>query len=194
MFLALVVPTTGKSFLKQVVTQAEAEAALMAEFASTFRPGAAKDNILKHEAALRPMYSAVPQEADGTLHHSVVRYVLHRFFAQRGWFIRGLEPGTGAQNSSSGEDSLQALQEWVPSFLQNFLERLVGGRGLSLRELAILAATLEDLVHKETITRLEQAFHALELPLSAKLEEEEIRWVLEVFMMLYLGNGLCPSL
>jgi len=193
-FLALVVPTAGKSFLPQVDIQAEVEATLMAEFAGTFRPGARKDNILEHEAALRPMYNAVPQEANGTLHHSVVRYVLHRFFAQRGWFIRGLEPGTGAQNSSSRGDSLQGLQEWVPTFLQNFLEQLVGGRGLSLRELAILAATLEDLVHKESITRLEQAFHALELPLSAKLTEEEIPWVLEVFMMTYMGNGNVPSL
>jgi len=194
MFLALVVPTIGKSFLQQMVTQAEAEAALMAEFAGTFRPGAAKDNILKHEAALRPMYTAVPQEADGTLHHSVVRYVLHRFFAQRGWFIQGLEPGTSAQNGSSSGDSLQALQEWVPTFLQSFLEKLAGGHGISLRELAILAATLEDLVHKETVGRLEKAFHALELPLSAQITQEQIPEILEVFMMIYLGNGVCETL
>jgi len=185
--LSLVVPTTATSFLQQVDTQAEVEASLMAEFAGTFRPGAKQDNILQHEAALRPMYSVVPQEADGTLQHTVVRYVLHRFFAQRGWFIRGLEPGTGAQSGISGNHP-QGLQEWVPTFLQNFLDK-IGGRGIGLRELAILAATLEDLVHKETLGRLEKAFHALELHHSAELNQEQIQEVLEVFMMLYQEDG-----
>jgi len=193
-FLLLVVPTTGKSFLQQVDARAEMEASLTAEFAATFRPGAAKDNILQHEAALRPLYTAVPQEEDGTLHHTVVRYVLHRFFAQRGWFIRGLEPGTGAQNNSSGGDSLHALQEWVPAFLQKFLDQLVGGRGIGLRELAILAATLEDLVHKETISRLEKSFYVLNLPLSGQLEQEQISEILEIFMMLYTTGGSAPLL
>jgi len=190
--LALVVPTTAESFLRPVDTQAEVEASLLAEFAGTFRPGATKDNILEHEAALRPMYTAVPQEADGTLQPAVVRYVLHRFFAQRGWFILGLEPGTDAKyvhvNSSSGEESLQALQQWVPSFMQKFLEKMVGGRGISLRELAVLAATLEDLIHKESLSRLEKAYHALDLPVSAQLNQEQISEVLKVFIMIYMKD------
>jgi hypothetical protein len=135
------------------------------------------------------MYTAVPQEADGTVQNAVVRYILHRFFAQRGWFIRGLEPGSGAKNNATGANSLEGLQEWVPSFLQNFLEQLAGGRGISLRELAILAATLEDLVHKETSSRLDQAFHALEHPHESDLNQEQISEVLEVFMMIYMVGG-----
>merc|ERR1719272_1821490 len=104
--------------------QDEVQKSLLAELAATFRPSAAKDHIVQLEAMLRPMYSAVPQEADGTLRHTVVRYVLHRFFAtQRGWFIRGLEPGSGTGNNTAG-NGIQSLQEWVPNFLQGFLEEL----------------------------------------------------------------------
>jgi hypothetical protein len=180
----------AKSFLRHqsADTQEAVEASLLAELAATFQDGATKDNILKLEAALRPMYETLPQEHDGSLGHSVVRYALHRFFAQRGWFIRGLEPAATARNAS-GEETLRDLQEWVPSFLQGFLEQLSGGRGISLRELAVLAGTLEDLIHKEAIARLEQAFNALRLPLDLKLDSEQIAEVLEVYMMIYMLGG-----
>jgi len=167
-------------------TREEVEASLLAELAGTFRPSATNDHILALEEGLRPMYAAVPQNADGTLGHNVVRYVLHRFFVQRGWFIRGLE---GDARNSSTDNALQDLQEWVPSFLQGFLEQLAGGRGISLRELAVLAATMEDLIHKESVSRLEQAFRALDLPLDTKLDEPHIKEVLEVYMMIYMLGG-----
>jgi len=169
--------------MRRAYTREEAEASLLSELAATFRPGATKDHIISLENALRPMCSTLPKEEDGTLRHEVVRYVLHRFFVQRGWFIRGLEPSDRSQDSSA------VLQEWVPSFLQGFLEELAGGRGISLRELAVLAATLEDLVHKETLGRLEQAYEALQLPLSGQVSEKQSREVLEVFMMIYMLGG-----
>merc|ERR1719380_533617 len=112
LLLGLVAPIAGKSFMKPAATRKEVEASLLAELAGTFRPSATKDHIVSLEAALEPMYKAVPQEEDGTLRHTVVRYVLHRFFAQRGWFIRGLEPGTTNVAKNSSDGSLQALQEW----------------------------------------------------------------------------------
>jgi len=182
-------PVKGTSFMPR---QEEVESTLLNEFAATLRPGANKDHIIKLEARLEPMYDAVPREADGRLSPLVVRYVLHRFFAQRGWFIVGLEPGNnGAGNSTSGEDStdLKALQEWVPSYMTAFLQKMSGGKGTSLRELAILAGTLEDLIHKETVARLNQSFEALELPMDAKLAEKDVSEVLEVFMMIYMLGG-----
>lgn len=183
-------PASAKTFLRHqsANTQEEVEASLLTELAGTFKEGATKEHILKLETALRPMYETLPQEQDGSLSHAVVRYALHRFFAQRGWFIRGLEPAGTARNASS-EEALRDLQEWVPSFLQGFLEQLSGGHGISLRELAVLAGTLEDLIHKEAIGRLEQAFNALKLPLDLKLDDEQIAEVLEVYMMIYMLGG-----
>jgi len=82
----------------------------------------------------------------------------------------------------------------VPSYLTGFLEKMSGGRGISLRELAILAATLEDLVHKETLARLGQVFDAFELPRNVDLAEKQVSEVLEVFMMIFVLGGDLESL
>merc|ERR1740130_743545 len=92
---------TDKHEANQTVSTKEVESALLTELASTFRPSATGgDHIKIIEEALRPMYTAVPKEAGGILGHAVVRYILHRFFAQRnGWFIRGLEPDSGKRTN-----------------------------------------------------------------------------------------------
>merc|ERR1719316_2214504 len=105
----VLVLASAKGFMRKAATQEEVEASLLTELAATFRPSAKNDHVNSLEIALRPMYAAVPQEIDGTLSHTVVRYVLHRFFAQRGWFIRGLEPAGNSRNSS-----VEDLQEWIP--------------------------------------------------------------------------------
>jgi len=174
------------------MNRTDVETALMSELSGVFRGGAVREHISSLEVALNEMYTSVPKEAGGTLSHAVVRYMLHRFFVQKhGWFIRGLEPGNASalQAMAGGNQTLQNLQEWVPSYLQNFLEEVLGGRGLSLRELAVLAATLEDLIHKESNTRLEMTFTALELPFSAQLDEDQLRQALEVYMMIYMLGG-----
>eukprot|EP00427_Karlodinium_veneficum_P024580 CAMPEP_0169105346 /NCGR_PEP_ID=MMETSP1015-20121227/23745_1 /TAXON_ID=342587 /ORGANISM="Karlodinium micrum, Strain CCMP2283" /LENGTH=556 /DNA_ID=CAMNT_0009166695 /DNA_START=1706 /DNA_END=3376 /DNA_ORIENTATION=- len=170
----------------QINTQ-DVESALFTELASNARGGIAQEHIHSLEEALRPMFNVVPREADGSLAHPVVRYVLHRFFVLRhGWFIRGLEPNASA---SQGNQSLQDLQDWVPAYLQRFIERLQDGRGMNLRELAIIAATLDDLVHKEAVARLEQAFDAIDLSTSTKLDQAKTRQVLEIWMMIYMLGG-----
>ena len=85
----------------------DVESLLLSELSATFHSSAASEHISKLEDALRPMYTAVPKQADGTLGRSVVRYILHRFFVQEhGWFIRGLEPGSGAENASAGQKNV----------------------------------------------------------------------------------------
>lgn len=177
-------PADSAGLRGQALSTQDVEATLLAELTGT--SSASKDHMRSLEAALRPMYAAVPQETDGTLGHPVVRYVLHRFFMhQYGWFVRGLEPASSMKN----ETALGDLQGWVPSYLQKFIESLRGGRGLSLKELAALAATLEDLVHKEAVRRLEQAYHALEMPLNSSLDDAASRQMLEIFMMIYMLGG-----
>jgi hypothetical protein len=137
---------------------------------------------------------AVPQHSDGSLSHTVVRYILHRFFAKRGWFVRGLETSDSRNITKGDHRELGDLKEWAPAILQQFLEQLAGGRGASLREVAVLAASIEDLIHKESMSRLDLVFQYLELPnmtlnLSFKLDEDAVKDVLEVYMMLYHRGG-----
>jgi len=181
------IPLASSAGLRGQVSTEEVENTLFGELAGTSREGDTEGRISELETALRSMSVAVPHEADGSLSHAVVRYVLHRFFVQKyGWFIRGLEPNATVEQ---GAQALQDLQEWVPSYLQRFIERIQDGRGVNYHELSIIAATLEDLIHKEAVARLDQAFDALEYTNGTVLEEAKAMQVMEVWMMIYMLGG-----
>jgi hypothetical protein len=107
--------------------------------------------------------------------------MLHRFFAShRGWTIRGLEPKGASQNTSEDE-----MQGWMPMYLQNFLEAIVGSTSLSLREIAVFAATLEDFVQKEERQWLEKVYSLLWLPSDGVVAKDQVSAVLEAYLMIY---------
>lgn len=187
--IALLIQTTlvDSAGLRGQVTTEDVETALFEEISGSPRGANAEERISKLEADLRRMSVAVPHEPDGSFSHAVVRYILHRFFVQKyGWFIRGLEPNATVEPDAQG---LQDLQEWVPSYLQRFIERIQDGRGVNLRELSIIAATLEDLIHKEAIARLDQAYNALDLTNETVIDEAKAAQVMEVWMMIYMLGG-----
>lgn len=183
----LTAPSSAAGFLKTMdVSTREVESNLLMELSGNVKVEG--ERIRTFEKALEPLFNSVPKEVSGTLSHTVVRYVLHRFFAQnRGWYIRGLEPAGDARNASLS--ALKAMQEWVPSYLQSFLEHLVGGRGLSLKELAVFAATLEDLILKEEATWLKSAYKGHGFSTSTPLTEKLMMDILETYMMLYVIKG-----
>lgn len=159
---------------------------LLAELMGTFRPSATHDRLERLEARLRPMVTSLPKNANGTLAHPVVRYILHRYFTKHhGWSIRGLEPESDAWNASSPTG---ALEEWVPAYILRFLEQLFGGRSLNLRELSVLAATLEDIIHKEAVERLKVAYKFFNIPLDGVATRNQVKEILEIYMMNYLSN------
>lgn len=178
------------------IGRSDVETLLMSELSNAFRGGAAREHISSLEAELTGMYTAVPKDASGGLGHKSVRYVLHRFFVQKyGWFIRGLEPGNFTAHQAAvveilTQSKMHSLQEYVPNYLQEFLEDMKGdGRGINLRELAVLAATLEDLIHKESSQRLQTAFSLLELPLNTQLNVDQFGESLDVYLMIYMLGG-----
>jgi len=118
--------------------------------------GATGQRLLQWESALRPIFAALPKDGSGRLAHGTVRYALHRVFVQRyAWHIRGLEP------------SVKDKMSGVPSYIQGMVEqqtRRAGQNGLGLHEVAVLAATLEDLVHGEEVERLSLAYAAHSAP------------------------------
>jgi len=178
------------------IGRTEVETLLMSELSNAFRGGAARDHISSLEVELTGMYTAVPKDASGGLGHASVRYVLRRFFEQKyGWFIRGLEPGNFSAHQAEVVETLtqskmRTLQEYVPEYLQEFIQDMKGGgRGINLRELAVLAATLEDIIHKESDQRLEMALALLELPLNSPLNQAQVRKSLDVYLMIYMLSG-----
>jgi len=138
---------------------------------------------------MRPMFAALPKNSEGLLGHSAVRYALHRYFAKRhGWSVKGLDPAGGSWNASSAST---ILQDRAPAYVQEIFEQRLSGRGLGLHDLAALAATLEHLVHDDAVSRLESAYRALGLKLTAGNREDEVVQAVDTFMMMFvLGQDI----
>eukprot|EP00929_Paragymnodinium_shiwhaense_P002775 TRINITY_DN10305_c0_g2_i1.p1 TRINITY_DN10305_c0_g2~~TRINITY_DN10305_c0_g2_i1.p1 ORF type:complete len:677 (+),score=132.34 TRINITY_DN10305_c0_g2_i1:124-2031(+) len=167
------------------VTEKDVEAELLAELKDGFRQSAHKGRIVELEAALQPMFEVLPKDADGKLPHSVVRYALHRLFAQKGWFLKGVEPDGTVAN----ESSMQNLKEWVPSALQRLIERSMGGKGLAVHDVAVLAMALEDLVHREAVGRLEALYSIHDMPKDKPISVELADQLIESFIVIFHKGG-----
>lgn len=148
-------------------------------------------HLSRVQAALRPTFTALPKNEHGGLEHTVVRYALHRYFIQRhGWYVKGLEPGGRAWNDTS---QVELVKDRVPSYIQGVIEERLGGRGVGLRELAVLVATLEDLVESEAVERLGMAYSAMDVLTSSPLYSNEADFVLYAYMLLYINPPIFNS-
>jgi hypothetical protein len=159
-------------------------------FGSTSRAG--RSNLDAVERSLSQMHAALPKNDKGRLAPSVVRYALHRYFAGRhGWLIRGLEPAGGNWSSSS---PAAVAQDRVPSYLQELYEQRLGSRGLNLRELAVLASTLEQVVHEASLGWLGAAYRVLQIPTTGRVSAEQVGEVLSLYMMMFVtGEDLLAT-
>merc|ERR1719201_2849563 len=96
----------------------------------------------------------------GNLEHSAVRYVLHRLFVQRhGMYVKGID-SAGAAWIGDLSSPTTVLEDRVPAYVMALFEERLKGRGLGLHETAILAATLEHLIHNEAEDRLSASYEA----------------------------------
>lgn len=140
--------------------------------------------LARIEASLRPTFAALPKNENGRLDHAAVRYAMHRLFVQRhAWFVTGLDPQGEAWNASS---PTAVLQDHVPEYLTNLFEERIGNHGFGIHDLAIMAATLENLVHHEAIKRLDDAYKVLERSPHDPVSPEESREVVDTYMTSYI--------
>jgi len=124
---------------------------------------------------------------NGKLGSAAAGYVLHRVFVQRhGWFIRALEPAGNALAAWNSSTPTSILEERVPAHVQSLFETRLGTHGLGLKELAILASTLEHLVHVEALQRLNVSYLAKAYSQEDVLSDEEAVGVLEMYMSIYI--------
>jgi len=144
------------------------------------------------EEMLRPTFIALPKNQHGNLGHAGVRYILHRLFVQRhGWFVRGVEPdGEGWNSTSVGG----FVEEGLPEHITTLFEEQLGNRGLCLHDIALLASTLESLVHQEAVSKLEAIYKAHRLPVDSDVDVAAVDEAIETYLASYiLGtdvNGL----
>lgn len=198
-FLSLVGRTWAADFLQAgLVVESDAKALLSAELLAL---GASSDSAAHRDLeqtrdALSTMYSSLPKNAEGRLTHQAVRYALHRHFARRhGWFIRGLEPSNDTWHTTSDPDatSEDGVKEWVPSYLQDILEKRLGQQGTDLDQLTVLAAALEDLVRKEAKGRLESTFAMYEYSTDRALSREETDELILTYYAAFINWGMLQA-
>mmetsp|Transcript_89419 Transcript_89419/g.208206 ORF Transcript_89419/g.208206 Transcript_89419/m.208206 type:complete len:571 (+) Transcript_89419:94-1806(+) len=143
-----------------------------------------QERLQSIEEALRPMFNSLPKNQHGNLEHTAVRYALHRLFVLRhGMFVKGLEPGGEAWDSASATD---ILDDRVPSYVQSLFESRLEGHGLGLHEVAILAATLEHLIHDEATDRLRTAYEVNNVALDQHCDGPKVRKVIDTYMVMFL--------
>merc|ERR1719262_903061 len=100
--------------------------------------------------------------------------------------MKGLEPWGESWNSSA---ATEILEDRVPSFVQSLFEDRLFGRGLGLHELAILAATLEHLIHDEAMGRLKTAFQVHGFSLDQRLSVDQVTEIIDTYMILFLRSS-----
>jgi hypothetical protein len=147
--------------------------------------------LAQHEENLREMFESIPKNKHGLVGHQVVRYALHRYFLHRhGWFIRGLEPGDAAYDpplrQPDGSMPPAYVKEWVPNFLQKMIEFRNSNDGMNLHDVAVMAATLEDLIRKELTMRLKMVYRIHSFPVQVSLPRSKVEEVLTTYMMSFL--------
>jgi len=190
LFAGWVQPATSSAFLsaqshlgggRRLVTKTTVEEMLFSEFDPQ-----KERYLLELETELRPLLVAMPKNSHGNMEPAVTRYALHRYFAQKfGWYIVGLEPAGSAYNSSSPNTVMSGR---VPAYIETLFEQRIHGEGLGLREIAVFAATLLDLIHKESYDDLHTILGLQNLTASDAMPSNTLDAVVHDYVILYFHS------
>lgn len=169
------------------------ERTLLEEIEGQVGSSAIRGRLARLENELRPMYQSLPKNEHGHLGHSTVRYALHRLFVQKhGWYIKGLDSAGGSWNESSHAN---ILKEQAADFVQSVFEHRLGDKGLGLHELAVVAATLEHLIHDEAEDRLGKAYTILRRQQEQNMTMEQASDVINSYLKIFiLGEEIARTM
>lgn len=143
---------------------------------------------------VRPIFTAMPKNEHGKLGSAATSYALYRIFVSRhAWFVTGLEPFKAMAEWSSSSPT-QILDQRVPEFITGLFSTRMGETGFGVHELSVLAATIEHLVHKESLLRATVAYRALNSSIEDILSEEETQNVMDTYMSLYVLGPMVSNL
>jgi hypothetical protein len=146
--------------------------------------------VAKLENLLRPLFHSLPKHGQNTLSHASARYALHRIIGDvHGWSIAGLEPNATTYNTTSlvGSGMLRGV---VPSHIEDILDDYVGRQGFTLHDLAVLAGTIEHLVHDDQKVILRRVCEVFDLPTLGTMAAQIMRKAILMYKAMFLvGTG-----
>jgi hypothetical protein len=140
----------------------------------------AAERVAQIEQQMRAMFMSLPKNTYGRIEHDAARYAMfQRFSRRRGWQVHSLNPAGEAQAPSSKNEELRGK---VPVHLLTLLEEKQDGRGLGLRELTAIIATLEHLISGDTEQRLKAGYYAHRLSPDSPISQSEAADAIKTFM------------
>lgn len=143
------------------------------------------------EETLRPSFVSLPKDSTGRMGAQTARYLLHRYFLnKKGWLLKGLEPKGNEFKVKGASAALQKDWDgWVPNYLEKRFEESHNTKeGILLHDLTQVAASLEDLVHKEAHLQLEEVYESLGFKKSAPLQRKDAEEVIDMYLLVYLTS------
>jgi len=173
---------SAKSFLQVEVGAKSVESALLSELAGMTDPR----GLRSIEDSFASMYYSLPKNSHNRLEPATVRYALHRYFMHKhGWFVNGLGP----VNDTTESTSSTILKSRAPAFILDVFEQRLHHEGLGHHDLAVFAATLTDLIHREVSGSLTGIYNDLDLPTREHLTEQEYHMASKAYLISYLSGG-----
>lgn len=141
-------------------------------------------NVHHEMESLRESFEALPKNEFGNLPSPGVKYLLHRhFLRQYGWQMRGLEPDGDKWNGTS---VVHALGQTLSKETVLLLRKQLNGAGLGLHELALLAMSFMNVVHRQIELHLTAVFEAFGFQMDQILAAETLDNIVNVFMASYV--------
>ncbi|CAE7866642.1 unnamed protein product [Symbiodinium microadriaticum] len=136
------------------------------------------------EEVLRHSFEALPKTGRGRVGAAVANHALHRLFLQvHSWQMKDLRPVAGAWHEHSPTTALKR----APAKLHDAFDQKLQQHGLSLNELSVLAATIEQLVRDEADLLLNVSYQAAGVYTRYQgLEASAAKEVMEYYMSSYI--------
>merc|ERR1719379_131541 len=154
--------------------------------------GVQGEQLMEVRECLSRIFMTLPKNSYGRIERPMLRYALHRYFAQRyAIAIRGMEPTLNHSHFSKGRESMGAdvLLDQVPAYTESLLEGRFADHGFGLDDVVVMAATLEELILGSGSTGLSTAYSLRNHSTGALVGREEFDSILETYVLLWLVGG-----
>jgi hypothetical protein len=126
------------------------------------------------------MFASLPKNQAGRISVEVMRYMAHRYFAQKySWIIKGFEPHHS--NASLGDAKL--LRSQLPEYCARILEGSLAATGFSLDDAATVLGGVEQLIFDEVVETTESAYHINKLKVTTQLSKNQMLDVVHSYLI-----------
>jgi hypothetical protein len=142
--------------------------------------------LLQIRGYLSPMFESLPKNAHGRVERSMVRYALHRYFAEKyAITVKGLEPNK-YRHTNPSQVGAQILLDNVPAYAETVLEGRFAHHGFGLEDAVVMAATLEQLVLGSGSSALQKAYNLQNITIDSKLTRANLEELLNAYVLQWL--------